>query len=96
MVAIKMGRKIRLYIFCCLNFLLFSSRVSENHIFISGKFSTFENAPLCLKLFVKFCWYFYYSLIYFFFFINAKLLFSKKLLKKGFVFMTIKNYKLKT
>ena len=39
-VTIKTGRKIRLYIFHCLNFLLSSLIGSENHIFIPGKFCT--------------------------------------------------------
>ena len=42
-IAIKMGKKIRLYIFC-LNFVLFTVRGSENHIFISDIFPAFENA----------------------------------------------------
>ena len=50
MVTIKMGKRIRLYIFCCLNFLLFSLRGSENSIFISDKFRAFGNAPLMPKI----------------------------------------------
>ena len=53
MVTIKMERKIRLYIFHCLDFLLFSLRESENRIFISGKFCTFGNAPLMLNIICK-------------------------------------------
>ena len=45
MVTIKMGKRIKLYFFCCLNFLLFSLMGSENLIFISDKFCPFESAP---------------------------------------------------
>ena len=52
MVTIKMGKKIWLYIFCCLN-LLFSLKGSENRIFISDKFLAFGNAPLMLRIICK-------------------------------------------
>ena len=66
MVTIKTRRKIKLYIFCCLNFLLFSLRGSENRIFISDIFFTFGNAPLMLKIISKTLLIFFYSVIYFF------------------------------
>ena len=47
------GKKIRLYIFCYLNSLLFSLRGSENRIFISDKFLAFGNAPLMLRIICK-------------------------------------------
>ena len=82
MVTIKTRRKIKPYIFCCLNFLLFSLRGSENRIFISDKFCAFGNAPSMLKIICK------TLLILFLFcdllslFIHSKLLFSKILLLK--------------
>ena len=45
--------KVRLYIFCCLNILLFSLRGSENLIFISVKFCAFGKAPLILTIICK-------------------------------------------
>ena len=54
MVTIKMGIKIRLYIFCySFFFLLFSVRGSGSRTFISRKFRAFGNAPLMLKIICK-------------------------------------------
>ena len=67
MVTNKIEKRIRLYIFGCLNFLLFSLRGSENGIFISDKFRAFGNAFLMLKIVCKTLWILFYSVIYFFF-----------------------------
>ena len=98
MVTIKMGKRIRLYIFCCLNFLLFSLRGSENRIFISDKFRAFGNAPLMLKIICKTLLILFLFCNLLFLFIHSKLLFSKILLlkEKQFLLMTIKNYQLTT
>ena len=95
MVTIKMGRKIRLYIFCCLNFILFNLRGSENRIFISDKFCTFGNAPLILKIICKTFLILFLFFNILFLFINSKFLFSKSLLlEKQFLLIAIMNYKL--
>ena len=101
MVTIKIGRKIRLYIFCCLNFLLFSLRRSENRIFLSDKFCTFGNASLMLKIICKALLIFFLFFNLLFLFIHSKLLFSKilyysKKKKKKILLLTIKNYQLTT
>ena len=82
MVTIKMGKRIMLYIFCCLNFLLFSLRGSENRIFISDKFRAFGNAPLMLKIICKTLLILFLFCNLSFLFIHSKLLFSKILLCK--------------
>ena len=82
MVTIKMGKKIRLYIFCCLNSLLFSLRGSENRIFISDKFRAFGNAPLMLDIICKTLLILLLFCNLLFLFIHSKLLFSKILLLK--------------
>ena len=95
MATIKMGKKIRLYIFCCLNFLSFSLRGSENHIFISDKFFTFGNATLMLRIICKILLIIFVFCNLLFLFIHSKLLFNKNLLlKKKNLLMTIKNYQL--
>ena len=98
MITIKMGKKFRLYIFCCLNFLLFSLRGFENPIFISHKFLAFGKAPLMLRIICKtlLILFLFYNLL--FLFIHSELLFSKTLLfkKKLFLLMTIKNDQLTT
>ena len=82
MVTIKMGKRIRLYIFCCLNFLLFSLRESENRTFISDKCRAFGNAPLILKIICKTLLIFFLFCNLLFLFIHSKLLFSTILLLK--------------
>ena len=82
MVTIKMRRKIRFYIFCCLNFLLFSLRTSKNCIFIFDKFCTFGNAPLRLKIICKTLLILFLFCNLLFLFIHSKLLSSKILLLK--------------
>ena len=82
MVTIKMGKKNRLYILCCLNFSLFSLRGSENRIFISGKFLAFGNAPLMLRIICKTSLILYLFCKLLFLFIHSKLLFSQTLLLK--------------
>ena len=77
MVIIKIGKRIRLYIFCCLNFLLFTLRRSENRIFISDKFHSFGNAPLMLNIICKTLLTFFLFCNLLFLFIHSKLLFSK-------------------
>ena len=82
MVTIKMGKKIRLYIFCCLNLLLFSLRESENRIFISDKLCAFGNARLMLKIIcITLLILFLFSNLLFLF-MHSKLLFNKILLLK--------------
>ena len=71
MVTIKMGKKICFIFFICLNFLLFSVRGSENHIFISNKCCAFGNAPLMLKIICK-------TLLMQFLFCNFAFLFIQK------------------
>ena len=66
MVTIKMGKRIRLYNFCCLNFLLFSLRGSENCICITDEFRAFGNAPLMLEIICKTLLILFYSVIYIF------------------------------
>ena len=82
MVTIKVGKRIRLYIFCCLNFLLFSLRWSENRIFISDKFLAFGNAPLMHKVICKTLLILSLFSNLLFLFIHSKLLSSKTLLLK--------------
>ena len=95
MVTIKMRKRIRLYNFCCLNFLLFSLRRSEICILISDKFRAFGNAPLMLKIICKTLLILFLFCNLLFLFTHSKLLFSKiLLLKKQFLLMTIKNYQL--
>ena len=82
MVIIKMGGKIRLYTFCCLSFLLFSLRGSENRIFISDKFLVFGNAPLMVRIICKSLLILFSFCNLLFLFIHSNLLFSKTLLLK--------------
>ena len=73
------------YIFCCLNFLLFSLSDSENCIFISDKFRAFGNAPLMFKVICKTLLMLMQNFNFLFLFVHSKLLFSENLLlKKNF------------
>ena len=81
-VTINMGRKIRLYKYYCLNLLLLSLTGFENRIFIHGKFRTFGNAPLILKIIGKTLLMILLFRNLLFLFIHSKLLLLKILLFK--------------
>ena len=82
MVTIKLRKKIRLYIFCSLIFLLFSLRGSENRIFVCEKFRAFGNVPFMFKIICKTLLILFLFCNLLFLFIHSKLVFSKILLLK--------------
>ena len=85
MVTVKMKKRIRLYFFCCLNFLLLSLRESENCLFISDKFRAFGNEPLILKIICKTLLILFLFCNLLFLFIHSKLLFIKILILKTII-----------
>ena len=82
-VTIKMGRKIWLYILCCLNFFVIQFIGSKNHGIILGQLFTFGNASLMLKIICKTLLILLLFCDFLFLFIQSKLLFSKILLLKN-------------